>query len=241
MSRRARTGPPARAGSGRLRPDPGARAGWPLVAYIVGGYPDAETSLRIALAAIDAGADLLEVGLPYSDPLADGATLQRATQVALRQGPRLRPRSHLLGRIQPPARRCRWWRWATSTRSSAAVTGGGGPGASVRPVRAGVIVADLTPDEGAPFETVAADGRAGSRLPGGADHRRHAGPWSPRAPGLPLLRLAGRRDRRPDRPAGIGRRIGSCGQGGLAGAGRRRLRCQPAGPRRRSAGPARTE
>ena len=57
-----------------------------LIPYVVAGYPDAATSLRIALAAIDAGADLLEIGLPYSDPLADGATLQRASQVALGNG-----------------------------------------------------------------------------------------------------------------------------------------------------------
>ena len=50
-----------------------------LIPYVVAGYPDADTSLEIALAAADAGADLLEVGLPYSDPLADGATLQRAS------------------------------------------------------------------------------------------------------------------------------------------------------------------
>ena len=57
-----------------------------LIPYVVAGYPNAATSLRVALAAIDAGADLLEVGLPYSDPLADGATLQRASQVALAAG-----------------------------------------------------------------------------------------------------------------------------------------------------------
>ncbi len=57
-----------------------------LIPYVVAGYPDAETSLAIALAAIDAGADLLEVGLPYSDPLADGATLQRASAGALAAG-----------------------------------------------------------------------------------------------------------------------------------------------------------
>jgi tryptophan synthase alpha chain len=54
-----------------------------LIPYVVAGYPDAETSLAIATAVIDAGADLLEVGLPYSDPLADGATLQRASQAAI--------------------------------------------------------------------------------------------------------------------------------------------------------------
>src|SRR5450830_1257351 len=57
-----------------------------LIPYVVAGYPDHATSLAAALAAADAGADLLEVGLPYSDPLADGATLQRATAAALRVG-----------------------------------------------------------------------------------------------------------------------------------------------------------
>ena len=68
-----------------VRPGGGAgRAA--LIPYVVAGYPDAETSFRVALAAADAGADLLEIGLPYSDPLADGATLQRASQVALAAG-----------------------------------------------------------------------------------------------------------------------------------------------------------
>jgi tryptophan synthase alpha chain len=57
-----------------------------LMPYLVAGYPDAETSLAVALAAADAGADLLEVGLPYSDPLADGATVQRASAAALQAG-----------------------------------------------------------------------------------------------------------------------------------------------------------
>src|SRR5438034_7377885 len=57
-----------------------------LIPYVVAGYPDANTSFDAALAAADAGADILEVGLPYSDPLADGATLQRASSAALAAG-----------------------------------------------------------------------------------------------------------------------------------------------------------
>ena len=70
-----------------------------LIPYAVAGYPDADTSYRIALAQIDAGADLLEIGLPYSDPLADGATLQRASAVALANGASLDDSIALVGRI----------------------------------------------------------------------------------------------------------------------------------------------
>src|SRR5262245_31546286 len=57
-----------------------------LIPYAVAGYPDPDRSVDVAVALIDAGADLLEIGLPYSDPVADGPTLQRAGQVALRAG-----------------------------------------------------------------------------------------------------------------------------------------------------------
>ena len=53
---------------------------WPL------GYPDAETSLRVIQAIARAGADLIELGIPFSDPLADGPVIQHATQVALEHG-----------------------------------------------------------------------------------------------------------------------------------------------------------
>jgi tryptophan synthase alpha chain len=53
---------------------------WPL------GYPDAETSLRVVEAIARAGADMIELGVPFSDPLADGVVIQRATQVALSHG-----------------------------------------------------------------------------------------------------------------------------------------------------------
>jgi tryptophan synthase alpha chain len=60
-----------------------------LVAYITVGDPDLATTHNIAIAAIDAGADVLELGVPFSDPLADGPVIQRASERAVRNGTRL--------------------------------------------------------------------------------------------------------------------------------------------------------
>ena len=126
-----------------------------LIPYIVAGYPDRQTSLAAALAAIDAGADLLEVGLPYSDPLADGATLQRATHAALRAGATLDGSVELIRAIAaarpglPLVPMC---------YANQIIGGGDGRGVATRLAEAGasgVIVADLTPDEGVRFEAVA--------------------------------------------------------------------------------------
>jgi tryptophan synthase alpha chain len=57
-----------------------------FVAYLTAGDPDLETSLQICRAVIAAGADILELGLPFSDPLADGITNQLAAQRALESG-----------------------------------------------------------------------------------------------------------------------------------------------------------
>lgn len=57
-----------------------------LIPYLSLGYPTPETSLALAEAAIAAGADLLELGVPFSDPLADGPVIQRAAHVALQGG-----------------------------------------------------------------------------------------------------------------------------------------------------------
>ena len=60
-----------------------------LVAYGVAGYPDLPGSLDAFRAMADAGADVLEVGPPYSDPLIDGPVIQRAVTAALEAGTRL--------------------------------------------------------------------------------------------------------------------------------------------------------
>jgi tryptophan synthase alpha chain len=57
-----------------------------LVAYLTCGDPDLATTLEVALAAIDAGADVIELGVPFSDPVADGPVIQRASERALRHG-----------------------------------------------------------------------------------------------------------------------------------------------------------
>lgn len=126
-----------------------------LIPYVVAGYPDAGTSVEIALAAADAGADLLEIGLPYSDPLADGATLQRASGAALRAGASLEGSLRLIERIGAARPHLPLVPMGYANQ----VIGGGDGEAVARRLAsagaAGLIVADLTPDEGAPFEAVA--------------------------------------------------------------------------------------
>ena len=60
-----------------------------IVAYLTAGDPDLATTREIALAAIDNGADVIELGVPFSDPLADGPVIQRASERAVARGVRL--------------------------------------------------------------------------------------------------------------------------------------------------------
>lgn len=57
-----------------------------LVAYVTCGDPDLATTREVVLAAIDAGARVIELGVPFSDPLADGPVIQRASERALKHG-----------------------------------------------------------------------------------------------------------------------------------------------------------
>ena len=127
-----------------------------LIPYVVAGYPTYEGSFAAACAVIDAGADLLEIGLPYSDPLADGATLQRASHAALLAGATFDASLALVARVAAarpgtplvPMGYANQLIGGGDGRDRALALAGAGA--------AGVIVADLTPDEGAPFEAVAA-------------------------------------------------------------------------------------
>jgi tryptophan synthase alpha chain len=128
-----------------------------LIPYVVAGYPDADTSYEAALACIDNGADLLEVGLPYSDPLADGATLQRASSAALKAGATFDRSIELVHRIAESRPRVPL---VPMCYANQVIGGGDGKDAAKRLAAAGaagIIVADLTPDEGGAFERVARD------------------------------------------------------------------------------------
>jgi tryptophan synthase alpha chain len=62
---------------------PGRKA---LIAYITAGYPDIKATAKIASALAESGCDIIELGIPFSDPLADGATIQKASYHALQRG-----------------------------------------------------------------------------------------------------------------------------------------------------------
>ncbi len=61
-----------------------------LIGYLPVGYPDLATSIDAAVALVESGVDVLELGVPYSDPVMDGPVIQAATQVAIAGGFRLR-------------------------------------------------------------------------------------------------------------------------------------------------------
>src|ERR1700722_8105462 len=61
-----------------------------LIAYVTCGDPDLATTRNVILAAIDAGASVIELGVPFSDPLADGPVIQRASERAVARGTRLK-------------------------------------------------------------------------------------------------------------------------------------------------------
>jgi tryptophan synthase alpha chain len=61
-----------------------------LMPYMMAGFPDRDSGLAVARAYVDAGADLIELGVPFSDPLADGPTIHSAATRALAEGATLR-------------------------------------------------------------------------------------------------------------------------------------------------------
>ncbi len=71
-----------------------------IVAYVVAGDPSFDATLKYVLALAEAGADVIELGVPFSDPLADGPTIQRAAERALKAGATLAGVLNLIRRIR---------------------------------------------------------------------------------------------------------------------------------------------
>jgi tryptophan synthase alpha chain len=118
-----------------------------FIGYLPVGFPDLDTSVAAAVALVENGADVIELGVPYSDPVMDGPVIQRATQLALDNGFKLqhafRAVEAIRSRVDAPVLLMTYWnpvvqygvgRFADDLRSD------GG---------AGLITPDLTVDSGA--------------------------------------------------------------------------------------------
>lgn len=71
-----------------------------IMPFATAGYPTMAVSEQIILALVDAGADGIEIGIPFSDPIADGTAVQRTSQVSLEQGTRLKDVLELVRRLR---------------------------------------------------------------------------------------------------------------------------------------------
>jgi tryptophan synthase alpha chain len=71
-----------------------------LIVYVTAGCPDFNATLDAILAAEQAGADIIEIGIPFSDPMADGPVIQKAAQIALKGGATTAKALHLIRQIR---------------------------------------------------------------------------------------------------------------------------------------------
>ncbi len=116
-----------------------------LVGYLPAGYPDVQGGIDALLAMVDAGCDVIEVGLPYSDPVMDGPTIQAAAQQALERGFRTRDVLRTVEAVAAtgtPTVVMTYWNPVVKygvARFAADLANAGG---------AGLITPDLTPDSG---------------------------------------------------------------------------------------------
>jgi tryptophan synthase alpha chain len=72
-----------------------------LIPYVTVGYPDIETTLKVVPLLVESGADIIELGIPFSDPLADGVTIQRASYQALQNGVTTATCLEVAGKLRP--------------------------------------------------------------------------------------------------------------------------------------------
>jgi tryptophan synthase alpha chain len=128
-----------------------------FIGYLPIGYPDLDASVEAAVALAEAGADILELGPPYSDPVMDGLVIQEATQAALAAGFRLRDTFTALraitARVDVPVLVMTYWnpvmQYGVDRFADDLLAAGG----------AGLITPDITPD--AAPDWIAASERTG--------------------------------------------------------------------------------
>lgn len=138
----------------RRRNDEAAGA---LIGYLPVGFPTFDESVEAAVAIVENGVDILELGLPYSDPVMDGPVIQAATQQALANGFRLADGfeavRRITERVDAPVLIMTYWnpvvQYGVDRFADDLVAAGG----------AGLITPDLIPDEGAAW--IAASERTG--------------------------------------------------------------------------------
>ncbi|MGH9818280.1 MAG: tryptophan synthase subunit alpha [Candidatus Acidiferrales bacterium] len=120
-----------------------------LVAYITAGDPSLEVSQQVVLAMAEAGADVIELGVPFSDPIADGPTIQRASERALRSGTTLTGVLELVGRVRAtsevPLVLFSYFNPVLQMAMEKFARAAAEAGAD------GVLITDLTPEEGGDF------------------------------------------------------------------------------------------
>lgn len=115
-----------------------------LVGYLPIGFPDLDTSVEAAIAMAKSGADVIELGVPYSDPVMDGTVIQEATRIALAEGFRLHQLFEAMRRIRDavdvPILVMTYWnpviQYGLERFATDLVEAGG----------AGLITPDITPD-----------------------------------------------------------------------------------------------
>jgi len=119
-----------------------------LVGYLPAGFPDKQTAIRAALAMVQSGADVIEVGLPYSDPLMDGPVIAAAVHQALKGGVKIKDVFDTVQAIADAGAAAlimTYWnpvdRYGPDRFSRDLASAGG----------AGLITPDLTPEEAGPW------------------------------------------------------------------------------------------
>ncbi len=126
-----------------------ARGETALIPFITAGDPDLETTAQLVLAMAESGADLIEIGVPFSDPIAEGPTIQRASERALAKGASLRAILSLVARLRDqveiPLLLMGYANPLHAMGAEAFAEAAANAGVD------GIIIPDLPPEEGEPF------------------------------------------------------------------------------------------